>query len=61
MGGTPSERCLSCYWHHPVIGTNVLNVKWEGVPAFTEGKDRMEPTMYRISGGETIAKIRAVS
>jgi hypothetical protein len=28
------------------------------VPEFTEGRDRMAPMLYRISGGETTAKMR---
>jgi len=38
--------------------TNILNFRWEGTPEFTEGLDRMEPMLYRISGGETNAKLR---
>jgi hypothetical protein len=45
-------------WQYFSDYTNVLNFRWEGTPAFTEGKDRMEPMLYRISGGETIAKQR---
>ena len=38
--------------------TNIINARWENTPAFTEGLDRMEPMLYRISGGETNAKLR---
>ena len=37
--------------------TNIVNARWENTPAFTEGLDRMEPMLYRISGGETNAKL----
>ncbi|MBA3709305.1 MAG: hypothetical protein H0W83_10870 [Planctomycetes bacterium] len=45
-------------WQYFSDYTNILNFRWEGTAAFTEGVDRMEPMMYRISGGETIAKMR---
>jgi L-fucose isomerase len=38
--------------------TNIMNFKWEGTADFTEGLDRMEPMLYRISGGEANAKLR---
>jgi L-fucose isomerase len=38
--------------------TGVLNVPWEGAPAFTEGVDRIAPMMYRIAGGEQAVKLR---
>lgn len=45
-------------WQYFSDYTNVLNHRWEGVPAFREGRDRMEPMMYRIAGGETNVKLR---
>jgi L-fucose/D-arabinose isomerase len=45
-------------WQYFSDYTNILNFAWEGTARFTEGVDRMEPMLYRISGGETIAKLR---
>jgi L-fucose isomerase len=45
-------------WQYFSDYTNILNFQWEGAPRFTEGIDRMEPMLYRISGGETNAKLR---
>ncbi len=45
-------------WQYFSDYTNIMNFRWEGTPAFTEGVDRMEPMLYRISGGETNAKLR---
>jgi L-fucose isomerase len=38
--------------------TNVLNFKYETVPAFTEGVDRPEAMLYRIAGGENAVKLK---
>ncbi|MBA3936499.1 MAG: hypothetical protein H0X38_03475 [Planctomycetes bacterium] len=45
-------------WQYFSDYTNILNFQWEGTQKFTEGVDRMEPMLYRISGGETLAKLR---
>ncbi len=45
-------------WQYFSDYANILNFRWENTPAFTEGVDRMEPMLYRISGGETVAKLR---
>jgi L-fucose isomerase len=45
-------------WQYFSDYTNILNHNWEGVPAFREDVDRMEPMMYRIAGGETQVKLR---
>ena len=45
-------------WQYFSDYTNVLNHHWEGVPAFREHRDRMEPMMYRIAGGETTVKLK---
>ncbi|MBA3845803.1 MAG: hypothetical protein H0X45_04040 [Planctomycetes bacterium] len=45
-------------WQYFSDYTNILNFRWEGTSPFTEGVDRMEPMLYRISGGELSAKQR---
>ncbi len=45
-------------WQYFSDYTNILNFKWEGAPVFTENVDRMEPMLYRISGGETLSKMK---
>ncbi len=45
-------------WQYFSDYTNILNFRWEGTSPFTEGVDRMEPMLYRISGGELAAKQR---
>lgn len=45
-------------WQYFSDYAGILNHQWEGVPAFREGVDRMEPMLYRISGGETNAKLK---
>ncbi len=45
-------------WQYFSDYTNVQNFRWEGTPEFTEGKDRMAPILYRISGGESYAKMK---
>jgi L-fucose isomerase len=45
-------------WQYFSDYTNVLNHHWEGAPAFRESRDRMEPMMYRIAGGEVNVKLK---
>lgn len=45
-------------WQYFSDYTNVQNFRWENTPEFTEGKDRMAPMLYRISGGESYAKMK---
>jgi L-fucose isomerase len=50
--GLPRRR-----WQHFSDYANILNYRWENAPEFVEGLDRPLPMLYRINGGETVAKL----
>jgi len=45
-------------WQHFSDYSLVLNYKWENTPEYTEGLDRPQPMLWRLNGGETVAKMR---
>jgi L-fucose/D-arabinose isomerase len=45
-------------WQYFSDYANVLNHRWELMPSFIEGVDRMEPMLYRIAGGERHVKLK---
>ena len=50
--GLPRRR-----WQHFSDYANILNYRWENAPEYVEGLDRPQPMLYRINGGETVAKM----
>ena len=50
--GLPRRR-----WQHFSDYTLILNYRWENAPEFVEGRDRPQPMLWRLNGGETTAKL----
>ncbi len=43
-------------WQHFSDATGILSAPWDGVPAFVPSRDRPTPVLYRLAGGEALAK-----
>jgi L-fucose isomerase len=48
-------------WQHFSDYTLVLNRRWENTPEYVDGLDRPIPMLWRLNGGETMAKMRLAS
>ncbi|MDH5467733.1 MAG: hypothetical protein OEY25_09975 [Candidatus Aminicenantes bacterium] len=44
-------------WQHFSDYNLILNYHWENTPDYTEGKDRPQPILWRVNGGEVQAKM----